>query len=251
MPDTLEELALSGVLFQTSDEPGSRPRTPVSRTPSPNTDDELFGSSSSRPPSPNPNAATHAPSESIGMGPGRTGVKGVIRDRNEARDRERTLKDERVKELRQQMERTAITAKSYREEQAENEAKDDERGDGILGRGVKRTMHFQGGWDDQSDANFGHLREVGARGFVAAVEEVDRDVWVVVHLYHPVNRPSSWPLAQAVFLMVDIMRFEECGKMQRARCGTFRPGASAHTDEIYASASRRARVCKTIRRTGR
>jgi hypothetical protein len=38
----------------------------------------------------------------------------------------------------------------------------------------------------QQRGRFGHLREVGLKGFVPAVEE-DRNVWVVVHIYDPVS----------------------------------------------------------------
>jgi hypothetical protein len=34
---------------------------------------------------------------------------------------------------------------------------------------------------------FGHLREIGLSGYVQAVEKEERDVWVVVHIYHPVR----------------------------------------------------------------
>jgi len=34
-------------------------------------------------------------------------------------------------------------------------------------------------------ARFGHLREVGVKGFLPAIEHEERDVWVVVHLYEP------------------------------------------------------------------
>jgi hypothetical protein len=37
----------------------------------------------------------------------------------------------------------------------------------------------------QQRGRFGHLREVGLKGFVPAVEEEDQNVWVVVHIYDP------------------------------------------------------------------
>jgi hypothetical protein len=38
----------------------------------------------------------------------------------------------------------------------------------------------------QQRGRFGHLREVGLKGFVPAVEE-NQNVWVVVHIYDPVS----------------------------------------------------------------
>jgi len=37
----------------------------------------------------------------------------------------------------------------------------------------------------KKDTRFGHLREVGLQGFVDAVEQEERGIWVVVHLYEP------------------------------------------------------------------
>ncbi|OBZ66681.1 hypothetical protein A0H81_13113 [Grifola frondosa] len=39
---------------------------------------------------------------------------------------------------------------------------------------------------------FGYLREVGVRSFVQAVEEEDRRVWVVVHIYDPSLDRQNW-----------------------------------------------------------
>jgi len=97
------------------------------------------------------------------MGPGRTGVKGVIRDRNEAAERERSRKGEELAELAARMERANLGGKTFLEERDEPS---------ILER--------------RQRGRFGHLREVGLSGFVPAVEE-DRNVWVVVHIYDPVS----------------------------------------------------------------
>lgn len=195
MPDVLEELALSGVLFDTAS-PASRPHSPVSRTPSPNTDDELFGDLS-REGSPAP--GEDLPIESIGMEPGRTGVKGVIRDRDEARERGRQRQAAEMREMRRKMEKAAITGKTYFEEEEERrkqrakeesdkaDSDDDER---YRGHRKGLTMQFPGAGGGRSqNTTYGHLREVGASGFVQAIEQVDRSVWVVVHLYHPVRPP--------------------------------------------------------------
>lgn len=195
MPDVLEELALSGVLFETAG-PASRPHSPISRTPSPNTDDELFGDLSHEG---SPAPEEDLPTESIGMGPGRTGVKGVIRDRDEAWERERQREAAEMREMRRKMEKAAITGKTYFEEEEERHrqgAKEefgraDSDDDGRYhARQKGLTMQFPGTGDGGSQNTlYGHLREVGAGGFVQAIEQVDRSVWVVVHLYHPVRPP--------------------------------------------------------------
>ncbi|KAF8310983.1 hypothetical protein DL93DRAFT_2083927 [Clavulina sp. PMI_390] len=197
MPDTLEELALSGVLFETA-APSSRPHSPISRTPSPNTDDEHFGALS-RPVSPDHDEKGGEPGESIGMGPGRTGVKGVIRDRDEALERERARRIAEMRERQEKMEKNAMTApgtsffdqeeerrrRQRKEAEGEEDSEEDEDAFGRSGqRGKGLSMRFPGG---ENAGGFGHLREVGAAGFVQAVEQVDRNVWVVVHLYHPVR----------------------------------------------------------------
>jgi hypothetical protein len=98
------------------------------------------------------------------MGPGRTGVKGVIRDHNEAAARERSRKAGELAELAARMERANLGGKTFLEERDE-----------------PITPERQ-----QRRGRFGHLREVGLKGFVPAVEE-DRNVWVVVHIYDPVS----------------------------------------------------------------
>lgn len=120
----------------------------------------------------------------VGVGvPGRTGVKGVIRDRNEA---ERSARDKRaaeIKELNKRMEKASLTGMTYLEEKALEQNEDDEELEELRFARVRdkgRTSHGGGG-------RFGHLREVGLEGFLKAVEAEDRHVWVVLHLYHPVR----------------------------------------------------------------
>jgi hypothetical protein len=98
------------------------------------------------------------------MGPGRTGVKGVIRDRNEAAARERSKKAGELAELAARMNRANLGGKTFLEERDE-----------------PITL------ERQQRGRFGHLREVGLKGFVPAVEEEDQNVWVVVHIYDPVS----------------------------------------------------------------
>lgn len=106
------------------------------------------------------------------MGPGRTGVKGVIRDQHEAATLQAERRAREMDEVRRRMERANLGGKTFLEEEAEKEALDGERGEKRIDvLGLPRP------------GRFGHLREVGRGGFVSAVEREDRGVWVVVHLY--------------------------------------------------------------------
>ncbi|OBZ66717.1 hypothetical protein A0H81_13114 [Grifola frondosa] len=88
MNGDIEELVLSGKLFN----PPSRSSSPTrSRSPSPSpvqwpTDDAGYDydSDAERRRALEARIASQQQNDSIGMGPGRTGVKGVIRDRAEA-----------------------------------------------------------------------------------------------------------------------------------------------------------------------
>ncbi|KAI0055969.1 thioredoxin-like protein [Artomyces pyxidatus] len=104
------------------------------------------------------------------MGPGRTGVKGVIRDRDEAaaRDRDRRARD--AADLARRMEKASLGGKTFLEEERE--------------RQWEQALLEGAGALREAKGRFGHLREVGMRGFVPAVEE-DGGVWVVVHIYAP------------------------------------------------------------------
>jgi hypothetical protein len=114
------------------------------------------------------------------MGPGRTGVKGVIRDRAEAREAERARRAKDVAELNKKMERTAITARTWREDEAEREWEIAR----LEGDQIKVPPQSVFG---ERKGRFGHLREVGVKGFLPAVEQEERGTWVVVHLYDPVG----------------------------------------------------------------
>lgn len=200
--EDIETLVLSGKLFGNQ----SRSSSPE-RTPSPDAgwhDDELKQRQSAPEDSDsnageNHETAAHAqkePSkESIGMGPGRTGVKGVIRDRNEAMSRERDRQKREIDELNAKLEKNTLGGKTYLEEEREK-ARDpgyDGKIDDLIvkerellqalkeGKGDKRDMFGR-----RKEGRFGHLREVGAEGFVDCIDE-DRGVWVLVHLYHQVN----------------------------------------------------------------
>ncbi|KAH8996252.1 hypothetical protein EDB92DRAFT_1842964 [Lactarius akahatsu] len=151
--DRLEQLVLSGGLFQTQDR-SSSPARSLSSGSDGGSSDPLWGNQVGE-----VGAQTQLTS-SIGMGPGRTGVKGVIRDRNEAAARERSKKADELANLAARMERANLGGKTFLEDQNE-----------------RAILEWQRG-------QFGHLREVGLKGFVPAVEE-GQNVWVVVHIYDP------------------------------------------------------------------
>jgi hypothetical protein len=117
------------------------------------------------------------PREPIGMGPGRTGVKGVIRDRNEAVQRNRERRAKEIEALNRKMEKASLGGKTFLEEEREREW-EKARLEGLsVPPGVEKGSR---------KGKFGHLREVGAEGFVKAVEN-ERGIWVVMHIYDPVR----------------------------------------------------------------
>lgn len=120
----------------------------------------------------------------VGVGvPGRTGVKGVIRDRNEAERNTRDKRAAEIKDLNKRMEKASLTGMTYLEEQALEQDEGDEELEQIRFARVRdKGLTSHGG-----GCRFGHLREVGLEGFLKAVEQEERDVWVVLHLYHPVR----------------------------------------------------------------
>ncbi|KAJ6500090.1 hypothetical protein C8R47DRAFT_1110381 [Mycena vitilis] len=183
----LERLVLSGELFRTS---GS---SAPARSPSPDAgwhDDELnisddekdYDSDTAR------RAAfdkhlkeQEKQKDSIGMGPGRTGVKGVIRDRDEAEAMER---DKRARDLATAMEKMGkshLGGKTFLEEEREK----GEDADELVLKERERTEERRNVFGEARKGKFGHLREVGVKGFLHAVEGEMKGVWVVVHLYEP------------------------------------------------------------------
>jgi hypothetical protein len=116
------------------------------------------------------------------MGPGRTGVKGVIRDRNEAHNTARDKRTLEVAELNKRMEKASLGGKTFLEEEREREI-EKRMMEGPSGKDEEKTDMF----GRKKESRFGHLREVGLHGFVDAVEQEERGVWVVVHLYEPVS----------------------------------------------------------------
>ena len=128
---------------------------------------------------------TNVVRESIGMGPGRTGVKGVIRDRKEMNTIERERQRVKLKETNERMERMNLGGMTYLEEKAFDEAKEAED-DNSWEERRKTRMEFRSG-------KFGHLREIGVSNFVGAIENEAPNVWVVVHLYDRVRSLSNPP----------------------------------------------------------
>jgi thioredoxin-like negative regulator of GroEL len=53
----------------------------------------------------------------------------------------------------------------------------------VRGELEKAEQEKQDVFGQKREGRFGHLREVGLRGFVAAVEKEEKGIWVVVHLY--------------------------------------------------------------------
>ncbi|KAF8635481.1 hypothetical protein AX17_003871 [Amanita inopinata Kibby_2008] len=205
----IETLILSGKLFGNTDPRSSSPE----RSPSPDSgwhDEELKNRRISpllaRPGSDDGNDggsdsdvarrrafdALHRSEQStqgpIGMGPGRTGVKGVIRDRNEAVGREREQQKREAEELRRQMEKSSLGGMTFLEEEREKARDPLYQGkiDELVLKEREKMRELRGEGRDmfgrRKERRFGHLREVGVEGFVSAVEE-ERGVWVVVHLY--------------------------------------------------------------------
>lgn len=122
-------------------------------------------------------APSDAPESAVGMGPGRTGVKGVIRDRAEAQRRQREHRAQEIKELNSRMERANLGGKTFLEEEREKEW---ER---MMLEGAPPGGQPING---KRQGKFGHLREVGVKNFVSAVESEEKGVWVLVHLFDPV-----------------------------------------------------------------
>jgi hypothetical protein len=126
--------------------------------------------------------------ESIGMGPGRTGVKGVIRDRNEAAELEREKRVREMNAVREGMEKTNLGGKTYLEEEREKVARG-EKADQLVELELEKYQQEprRDPLGRPKEGRFGHLREIGMKGFLGAVEKEERGIWVVVHLFDPVS----------------------------------------------------------------
>lgn len=119
------------------------------------------------------------------MGPGRTGVKGVIRDQHEAQTIQAARREMKIEASRRRMEHGNLGGKTFLEEERAKLALEGwEEGD------VEEHLTWRMRRDvlgRPKEGPFGHLREVGRAGFVSAVEREERGVWVVIHLYESVG----------------------------------------------------------------
>ncbi|KAI0320039.1 hypothetical protein OF83DRAFT_681953 [Amylostereum chailletii] len=172
--DRLEQLVLSGELFNGASRSSSPARSaspdapwpPGSRSDDDDDEDENGSDVLAE------IEGTRAPAESIGMGPGRTGVKGVIRDRDEAAQRAREGRARDARELARRMEKTSLGGMTWAEEERARGWEKEREGWEKGGLGMRRGK-----------GKFGYLREVGVAGFLPAIEQEERSVSVVVHIY--------------------------------------------------------------------
>ncbi|KAJ7072115.1 thioredoxin-like protein, partial [Mycena amicta] len=224
----LEELVLSGALFSTS-----RSSSPE-RSPSPDAgwhDDQLNLDDDD-------DTARRAAferqlnnnTESIGMGPGRTGVKGVIRDRNEAEQIQRESKSRELAAMTRQMEKANLGGKTYLEE--EREKGDD--ADELVLRERERIEERRNVFGQTRQGRFGHLREVGVKGFLSAVEGETKGTWIVVHLYEP-SLDRCYTLDERLSLLA---RAYPDTKFLRARASALGFTSSGRADPQFTRAAR-------------
>lgn len=112
-------------------------------------------------------------------------MKGVIRDRDEAAGKEREKRAREAEEVRMRMERSSLGGMTYLEEERERAARG-QNADQLVQRERENDEKRRDVFGMRREGKFGHLREVGVKGFVGAVEQEQKGVWVVVHLYEPV-----------------------------------------------------------------
>jgi len=127
----------------------------------------------------NLNAPVDNPNQRYVRG-GRTGIKGVISDAKEVERLDGEKRAQEMRELNKRMEKVAITAKTYAEEE------EDRLRQKALEEGLTE-MEFERRQSSEQTGRFGHLREVGVETFPEAVEMESSNTWVVVHIYDPVR----------------------------------------------------------------
>lgn len=120
------------------------------------------------------------PLESIGMGPGRTGVKGVIRDQAEAMAKEKSKVSMRMSALNQKLEATSLAAGGRTWQEDEDERR--------IEKGLEPIQKPKSGATGKPPTKYGYLREVGMANYVEAIE--DPNARVIVHIYDPVCRTA-------------------------------------------------------------
>jgi hypothetical protein len=153
------------------------------------------------------------------MGPGRTGVKGVIRDRAEAVAQAKTKRSAEIAALNKKLEHVSLAAGGKTWAEDEDVRRVDQGLEPIHG---SRTTSSA-----STAARFGHLREVGANNFVEAVEESGANV--VVHIYDSVGK----------FVWHAEVRWTECPDQSLERC--------AEIDEALVRAARTSPHTKFLR----
>lgn len=187
----IEQLVLSGALFNGDARSSSPPRSPSpdhDSWPASDIDDQEYDSDAERYKALERSLGPNRHLAPAGMPPGRTGVKGVIRDHNEAREIERGKRKQEIREMNRAMEKMNVGAKTALEEEREKEWEKMmfEVDPALMGLGGAAALGELGG---KGKGRFGHLREVGIKGFVDALEKETKGIWVIVHLYDPVRHP--------------------------------------------------------------
>lgn len=180
----LEARILSGGGFPNS--PTLSPtRSPArSRSPSPDplfpangdlSDSDISDSQFGMPSRPS-NSATQVDSPQNG-----TGVKSVIRDRNEAARRDREKHIEHVRSINHRLEKMALITTTYAQDE-ELRLLEKATEEGLSqDQGISKRML------SQRPGRFGHLREIGPSGFIDAIDGAPKDTWVVLHIYDPTS----------------------------------------------------------------
>lgn len=160
--------------------------------------------------------------QSIGMGPGRTGVKGVIRDRAEAVAQEKAKRSAEIAALNRKLEQTSLAAggKTWAEDE------DARRTD----QGLKPIHSSRKISSGSPKPRFGHLREVGANNFVEAVEASGANV--IVHIYDTVGKPLR--CAEVRWTEGPYQSLERCAEIDDALIRVAR--TSPHTKFLRARA---------------
>ncbi|WVQ95678.1 hypothetical protein IAU59_002776 [Kwoniella sp. CBS 9459] len=215
MPDSLEAAALNGSLFTFQDSPPSPTRSASTSSPH-NTDDELDSDLDlEEGPSTAQSSRLGRRGDTSGKGAPRvrsppvehdgpqTGPKGVIEDRRAANTHAKQLRDRQVAEQLAEANRRALVGltideedKLRKREEADGEKEDDELAEWRRRRKAQLVGQRDVGGDDENDdekpaewdtgrresVKRGGLREVGAEGFVDAVEKPG---WVAVLIYEP------------------------------------------------------------------
>lgn len=108
-----------------------------------------------------------------------TGVKSVIRDRNEAVRRDQERRKKFIRDKNNRLEKIALVTTTYGQDE-ELRRLEKAAEEGLDEREVINKRMFE------RPTRFGHLREVGPSTFVDAIDGVPKDTWVVLHVYDPV-----------------------------------------------------------------